>query len=211
MIVALVVAGGKSNRFKAEIPKQFISLNGTSIIERTVQTFLDSLVVDQVFCVIPIGFEQLYNDAFQYHAAPEFFYGGESRQESVYKGLLALRELKPAKILIHDAARPLVSQRIVLDIVEALKHYNAVDVGIAVVDTIKKKGMNIEILNRDELYYEFIMNAHTIHKANTYGDDITLAIMENEPIYLVQGEKINFKITTPEDIKLAQLYLENDV
>jgi len=220
MVVALVVAGGKSARFNSEVPKQFIDLNGISIIERSVMAFLNTPEISAVYCVIPHGFEDAYQKSFSNVTAPKFFYGGASRQESVFKGLQALQEYSPSQVLIHDAARPLVSPRIICDVIRALAHYRAVDVGIEVTDTIKKKAIPIEVLNRDELYatqtpqgfdYQFILNAHSQHIANyndnIYSDDISLAIIAKEPAYLVRGEKINLKITTQEDIELAKLYI----
>ncbi|MFT6346684.1 MAG: 2-C-methyl-D-erythritol 4-phosphate cytidylyltransferase, partial [Myxococcota bacterium] len=142
-------------------------------------------------------------------------FGGETRQESVHKGLEALKEYEPDKILIHDGARPFTSKRVINGILEKMETHPAVIPAIAVEDTIKKYGDGkIEwTIERENLWraqtpqgflYQDILSAHSNFKDINFTDDAALDEYAGIPVAIVPGSQNNFKITTEEDYERAK-------
>src|SRR5690348_2359923 len=117
---ALIVAAGRGERAPADIPKQYRLLAGKPVLRWAVEAFAGSATVDAVKVVIHAEDRGRYEQACT-GLAPELpALGGATRQESVRNGLEALALLKPQRVLIHDAARPLVSKELVARVVHAL-------------------------------------------------------------------------------------------
>jgi 2-C-methyl-D-erythritol 4-phosphate cytidylyltransferase len=152
--------------------------------------------------------------------------GGSSRQESVYNGLKKLEKIGISDediVLIHDAARPLISQTIITDNIEACKKYQAVDTVIPSSDTIIRsvdKETICEIQKRSEQYqgqtpqsftFKVINDAHEYAKSinNTETtDDCRLVLNMGKDVHLVSGSKLNFKITTFDDLMMLKALLK---
>ena len=143
--------------------------------------------------------------------------GGEQRKDSSYIGIHSVQE-DEANVLIHDCARPFVSKKIINDCVEALKTYKAVGVAIPSTDTIievenniiksippRRKLMRIQTPQCFKL--SLIKKAHELSKNDKeFTDDCGLIIKHNlSEIYIVEGDRNNFKITYPEDFYLAEM------
>lgn len=111
--IALIVAGGSGLRIGGSKAKQYLSINGKSILRVAVEQFLKNPAVDAVKVVIAKGHEHEYTEATKGLNLLPFCYGGETRQESVLNGLLDLKAINPKNVLIHDAARPFVTQEII--------------------------------------------------------------------------------------------------
>jgi len=148
--------------------------------------------------------------------------GGRSRQESVYKGLLAF-DAPPEIVLIHDGARPLVSHRIVDGTLRLSERHRAVIAAIPVSDTLKREllsGMLTETVDRSGLWlaqtpqvfsYDLLLKAHQIarKKKHLTTDDAGLVERMGIPVKLFPGSQRNIKITTKADLAIAEMWLKS--
>jgi 2-C-methyl-D-erythritol 4-phosphate cytidylyltransferase/2-C-methyl-D-erythritol 2,4-cyclodiphosphate synthase len=146
---ALIVAAGNGLRLGADLPKQYLKIVGCTILEITVRKFLEHPSIDGVMVVIAEEHRHLYEEATASLRLLPCAYGGATRQISVHNGLKALSLYSPSKVLIHDAARPMLGASLIGAVVSALDAYDAVDVKVSVPDTIKQ---NTQILDRSGIY-----------------------------------------------------------
>ncbi len=215
-IIALITTSGRGTRLGFEgIPKQYLPLAGVAMLRHSVLAFLNHPQISDVICVIHPDDLSLYEEAVSGLDLLNPVFGGETRQISVRKGLEALKEYNPDKVLIHDGVRPFVSKRIISGILEKLETHPAVIPAIAVEDTIKKYGDGkIEwTLERQDLWraqtpqgfiYEDILNSHQAFKGLNFTDDSALNEYAGSPVGIVPGTQNNFKITTKEDYERAK-------
>ena len=212
-ISALIVAGGGGKRFLSDTPKQYAKVGGIPVIRHTIEKFMH--LVDSIMVVINPNDEELYLDSIQGLDKVNHTFGGSTRQESVHCGLKALTHANPDKVLIHDAVRPFVSNAVISRVINALDTYQAVDLGVPIVDTIKNK-QNTTI-DRDDLYatqtpqgfkYQTVCKLHDHADGRQYTDDIGLCIDAGIEIGLATGQQNNIKITYPEDLEYAKYIME---
>jgi 2-C-methyl-D-erythritol 4-phosphate cytidylyltransferase/2-C-methyl-D-erythritol 2,4-cyclodiphosphate synthase len=211
-IAVLIVAAGKGERSGRARPKQYESLGGKPMLRRSAEAFggLPLRVV--------IGPEQEGLYAAAMPGAPSPVMGGARRQDSVRLGLEALAHDPPDFVLIHDAARPLVSPKVIGDVVAVLEAgaEGAVPM-LAVADTLRRKeGQAWTTLSRDNLYraqtpqgfrFAAILKAHRDHAAREATDDVEIAALAGMKVEAVAGEETNLKITTEKDFALAERLL----
>lgn len=228
MNIAIILAGGSGTRMGSDIPKQFIDIYGKPLIIHTIESFDVNNNIDYIAVVCKKEWQEdlkIWTRKFGINKLKWIIDGGETRQESIYSALENIREdVKDDDIVvIHDAARPLISQRIINDNVMGAKVYDAVDTVIPTADTIVKskdsKTINSVPL-RKELYlgqtpqsfkYKLIFKAHEYAIKNNKGDatdDCQLVLNLNEKVNLVNGDKLNFKITTFEDLLLLKAVIK---
>ena len=139
---ALIVAAGSGQRFGAELPKQYLDLAGKPVLRRTVEAFLRHPRVNAVRVVINPAFRDLYDAAVAGLDLPEPVAGGASRQDSVRNGLEALADSAPDRVLIHDAARPLIDDATIDAVIAALDHHPAALAGSLKLSSRIKAKMN---------------------------------------------------------------------
>ncbi len=218
--VALILASGTSSRFGSLIPKQYFNILGSPILCWSMRNFINSSIIHKVLLVINPEHLEFYSKLAHLIDHPKvigYEFGGTSRQQSVLRGLRHLKQLNPENILIHDAARPFVSHKIINSVLEKLKTYTAVDVSLPVTDSIKKMNNgNILIANRDEFYlsqtpqgFKFAQ-IFALHQKATkqYTDDISMFLDNGLEISTIEGDTKNIKITHKSDIaKLNDLDL----
>ena len=219
----IILASGIGSRYGGGIPKQFTKISGKTILEYSVEVFEKSEEIDRIIVVIPEEYREKAESIFKknnYEKIIKIVAGGETRTESSSNGVNAVEEAE-ANVLIHDCARPLLSERIIKDCVKALEKYDAVAVAIPSSDTIIKVKDNIieSIPKRGELRriqtpqcfkLSVIKKAHELAKAETtvYTDDCGLILnYELCEIFVVEGDNQNIKITYPEDIYIAEKFL----
>jgi 2-C-methyl-D-erythritol 4-phosphate cytidylyltransferase/2-C-methyl-D-erythritol 2,4-cyclodiphosphate synthase len=216
-IAVLIVAAGKGERAGTSLPKQYERLAGRPMLRRTVEAFSGFSV--QV--VIGPGQEELAAKALAGLTLPAPVTGGATRQESVRRGLEALAKDAPDFVLIHDAARPLVSSKVIQAVVTALE--SGADGAlpmVAVSDTLRRKddGGRWTLVPRDSLYraqtpqgfvYDKIFAAHRAHAQEDVTDDVALAELAGLKVQMVEGEEKNIKVTRKEDFALAETFLAN--
>jgi 2-C-methyl-D-erythritol 4-phosphate cytidylyltransferase/2-C-methyl-D-erythritol 2,4-cyclodiphosphate synthase len=211
----LIVAAGKGERAGTCLPKQYETLAGQPMLRRTVQAFHGYPV--QV--VIGPGQDELAASSLAGLDIAPPVSGGATRQESVRRGLEALEKDAPDFVLIHDAARPLVSPKVIADVANALA--NGADGALPMVaasDTLRRRESDgrFTLVPRDNLYraqtpqgfvYGKILAAHRSHAAAEVTDDVALAELAGLKVEMVEGEEKNIKVTRKEDFALAEKLL----
>jgi len=218
-LAVLIVAAGKGERAGTALPKQYERLGGQPMLRRTVQAFQGYPV--QV--VIGQGQDALASEALKGLSLPASVTGGATRQESVRLGLEALAKDEPDFVLIHDAARPLVSRRVIADVIQALEAgADGALPMIAASDTLRRKGADGRwtLVPREALYraqtpqgfaFGKILDAHRAHASEDVTDDVALAELAGLKVDMVEGEEKNIKVTRKEDFALAESLLGGDV
>ena len=209
MNIAIILAGGSGTRFKSKIPKQYFKIGNQSIINYTIDSFEKSSLIDRIIIVVD---EKYINQIGKENPEHIVVSGGKSRFESSYNGILACPK-NSKKVLIHDAARPFVTQKIITSCIEALDNYEAVVTSIQTTDTvIRSKNMEVfQIEDRSQIFlnqtpqgfhYKTILNAHK-NRTESVTDDISLLDLNKIRCKIIEGSKKNIKITTNDDIKFA--------
>lgn len=224
-IPVIIVAAGASMRFGEE-NKQLAEINGVPVIARTMLAFEGSPDIKNIILVTraeDVFIFQMLAEKYSISKLSDIVCGGATRQASVLKGFSRLDEGESA-VLIHDGARPLVTEDIIHSVAEALKQRVAVTCAVPVKDTVKqvdKDGRVVKTLERDSLLAvqtpqgvkinEYLAAAERAGENSAFTDD--MAVMENAgyEVYTVAGSYKNIKITTPEDILIAQAYEENGI
>lgn len=220
--IAIIVAAGRGSRAGAStVPKQYADLGGVPMLTRTLEAFAGHRDVDHVLAVIHP------HDTLRYQAAAQRVSGkllppvtgGASRQISVHHGLEALLNHNPTRVLIHDAARPFVSHALIDRVIAALATHPGALPGLPLTDTLKRAdaaGNVAGTIDRNGLWraetpqgfrYAAILAAHRAAEASgrsEFTDDSSLAEWHGVACTLVEGEARNIKITTAEDLALAQ-------
>jgi 2-C-methyl-D-erythritol 4-phosphate cytidylyltransferase/2-C-methyl-D-erythritol 2,4-cyclodiphosphate synthase len=217
-VAALIVAAGRGERAGGAVPKQYATLLGKPILRWTIEAFARHPAISMIQVVIGANDEASYAEATEGLSLLMPLAGGPSRQHSVIHGLEALVHHRPDHVLIHDAARPLVSATMIDEVVTALKAGAAGAVPLlAVADTLRKlengKWMTVprDGLQRAQTPQGFafgkILEAHRDHARENLTDDMALAELAGLHITAVAGEDINMKVTEPKDFALAEAHL----
>ncbi len=217
-VAVLVVAAGKGERAGGAVPKQFASLFGKPILRWTVEAFARHPKVSSIQVAIGPGQEEIYAATVLGLELLPPIIGGTTRQESVRHGLEALAAAAPDIVLIQDAARPLVSDRVIDAVIAALEGgADGVVPLLAVADTLKRNDngkwttVSREGLHRAQTPQGFrfakILRAHRHYATQDVTDDMALAELAGLHITVVAGEDANIKVTTPEDFALAEAHL----
>lgn len=213
--IALIVAAGRGHRMGGALPKQYLPLKGGTVLGHAISAFLDHPGIDAVRVVIGPEDEGLYAQATRHFHSSRLLapvQGGAERCASVRLGLESLEGLSPRHVLIHDGARPFVSQEVITRVMEALEKHKGVIPAVAVVDTVKRAcGDKIEAtLDRRNLHcaqtpqgfdYPTLLSAHrALQNGEGLTDDASLLESLHLPVHLVLGDPENRKITTPADL-----------
>ena len=225
--IAIILAGGTGNRLNAGIPKQFIKLAGKTIIEHTLYTFQKNECIDEIAIISNKDYLHTVEEMVirnRFTKVSKILHGGKERYDSTLAALNAFS--KEANLLIHDAVRPLVSDRIIHDVVEALEKYEAVDTALPTIDTIIEVDENYDFIknipNRHLLYrsqtpqafkthilkkaYEIALQAPNFQTTDDCG--VIKKYLPEVKIKIVTGENRNIKLTYPEDLFLLERLLE---
>lgn len=213
--VALVVGAGEGRRFGGEVPKQYCSLAGQPVMRRSLVAFLEHPEVTSVQAVINPGHRAFYDEAARGLGLPDPVDGGASRQESVVRGLESLAEAPPERVLIHDAARPLVAGGVISRVLAALSQSPGAVPALALADTLKRVdgGMVSATVDRQGLWraqtpqgfrYQDILEAHRRAESSDMTDDAAVAERAGLAVAIVEGDEDNIKITGPEDLIRAE-------
>ncbi|MEF9959834.1 MAG: 2-C-methyl-D-erythritol 4-phosphate cytidylyltransferase [Niameybacter sp.] len=220
-IAAVIVAGGSGSRMGTKIKKQYLKLKGKEILVHTVERFSTMAQVDEI--IVVTGQEdieyvtELLKETYQIEKVKCVLAGGKERQDSCYNGIKGVSK-DIEYILIHDGARPLISEQTIRSSIEKVKEYKACIVAVPVKDTIKQvdeTGKVIHTPKRETLWSiqtpqvfekNLIIEAYEKAKQNQViaTDDSMIVEAFGENVYIVQGEYTNIKITTPEDLLLAE-------
>lgn len=205
----IIVAAGLGTRLNANVPKAYIALGGVPMIARTVSKFAALDACLSLTVVINPLHEELARETLKLFDSINFVYGGDTRQASVKCALNKMNDLSDEDIiLVHDAARPFVDERIILECVDAALIHGAASAALPVADTLRRDEM---IIDRKHVYAmqtpqvfraKILRDAHAQDKMAT--DDTELVSELGYKIQIVHGSLMNFKITTEDDMKFAQ-------
>lgn len=219
MVSAIILAGGKGKRMGKDISKQFILVKDKPIIYYTIKKFSDCKLIDEIILVLPKDeIEYCKKEVLEKYSlkVDKIIEGGKERQDSVYNGLKALKNSDI--VLIHDGARPFVSEKIILEGIENAKKYGAAAPGVMPKDTIKVKdelSFSKETLKRESLIAiqtpqvfkkDIIVKCHErVREDNISVTDDTMVVERyGYKVYLYDGDYTNIKVTTPEDLILCE-------
>lgn len=219
----VIVAAGTGSRMNMGINKQFIKLEGKEIIAYTIEKFYNNSNIEDIVVVVKEDesdfFKKEILDKYNFKNI-KIAYGGKERQDSVYNGLKLL-DKKCHVVLIHDGARPFVSDKIIDNCIEEVKNHKAVVVGVPVKDTIKvidKDKYIVDTPNRSVLWavqtpqtfdYNILIDSYKdAFKNGFYGtDDAMLVERIGYKVKMVEGSYNNIKITTQEDLNIGSQIL----
>lgn len=223
MIVAVIPSAGKGERIGAEKPKQFLEIKGIPILVYTLLKFERHPQIDGIVLSVPsdfINYTEKILISYNFKKIIKITEGGETRQESVFKGVKVAPE-NTQIFLIHDAVRPFVSLELISKIIEATKSFGASVPAIPVRDTLNK-ALNDEIIENIDRTNLFCIQTPQGIKADllkkllekakkenlTFSDESTLLLHYGYRVKLVEGSFLNFKITYPEDLFLAEKLID---
>ena len=220
---ALIVAAGRGHRVGGPLPKQYRRLAGRTVLGHSVRRFAEHPRVDRVRVVINPADRPLYDDAVQGSEGAEAgkllapVAGGATRQESVRNGLESLADFPPDLVLIHDGARPLVSDAVIDGALDALAGHDGALPALAVSDSLKRTAPGGAVIAgavaREGLWraqtpqgfrYPVILDAHRVAAGGALTDDAAVAKHAGLSVALTAGDEDNLKITTEQDFARAE-------
>ncbi len=210
---AIIVAGGVGSRMGAEIPKQFLLIDGVPIIIQTIRKFISYNQEIEIILVLPADhlekWDELKNEFFPQRSI-EVTQGGASRSASVVSGLSLIGD--DGLVAIHDAVRPFVSEKIIAQSFQSASSNGSGVAAVAMKDSIRELTSNDSSKARNREDFVLVQTPQTFlasqlkeayHKAagNVFTDDATVFENAGFQVHLVGGCYTNIKITTPEDLK----------
>jgi len=224
LISAVVPAGGCGERMVSNVPKQFLTLGAVPLLVHALQSFESSSIITEIILVVPEEDCAYCRD----HILPIYGLkkisrivgGGRRRQDSVLNGVQATNQNSDI-VVIHDAARPFVTEKMIIDVIKAARKHGAAIAAVPLRDTVKRvsgDGLINETLSREELWAaqtpqafqrEILLRAHEQGKADGVDatDDAFLVERMGLSVSIVEGSSRNIKVTRPEDLQMGQAIL----
>ena len=227
MHVSVIIPAAGYGRRMGNVKKPYLDLAGKTILAHTLEVFQQCPLVDNIVVVVAAGDEQsCVRDVIMPHGmekADQVVAGGETRQESVFNGLQSIPSDTDI-VMVHDCARPFVTEEMIERSLEAAKKWGAATVAMPVNNTIKEaddQGFVVSTLDRQRLWsiqtpqtfrYDLLLQAHLYARDNNIHvtDDASLIEkLGKNKVKLVMGTSENIKITTPSDLVIAKAILES--
>ena len=212
-VIAIIVAAGRGKRLGSSLPKQFLKVRGRTILEMSVEAFEQNKYVDEIFVAANADYCELTEKLCRgFSKLKKIVAGGAERQDSVRAALDCLRG-ENGIVLVHDAARPFVSEAVINGVIEGTADFGAAIPTVPAKDTIRQvDGTGSRTLQRETLArvqtpqgFRISLLKHAFEKAQAEGflgtDDASLVERMGINISMVQGENANRKITTREDLE----------
>lgn len=228
--VAILMAAGKGTRMGNDVPKQFMQVGDKMLLEYSLQVFENHPRIDEIVVVVPVDYlevtellEYLFS---KYSKITQVLAGGDERFQSSWAAIQWYVERREDNLLLHDAARPGITPRIVDDLLHALEQGQAAVTALPATDTVLKvneKGELSETLNRSELYYAQTPQAfragllydsfiHLIEQEDDFMPTDESGVVSHfypeMPIRIVPGEARNAKVTYSEDLQWVLEFLK---
>ncbi len=212
---AIITAGGSSIRY-GNTNKLLEKVHDKEIIKHTVEAFLAVDEISEIVICAHLSIIDELNGIFS-DSKICIIEGGNTRQQSVFNGLLALQDCD--YVLIHDGARPMITPEIIKNAIQAVRTQKALTVAAKTIDTIKQVDENLKIIktiDRSALYntqtpqafeYNLIKSAHEKLEGQNFTDDAGMLEHLGYDVYILEGDYKNIKITTKSDIEVAKAYL----
>jgi 2-C-methyl-D-erythritol 4-phosphate cytidylyltransferase/2-C-methyl-D-erythritol 2,4-cyclodiphosphate synthase len=216
-IAVLIVAAGRGSRMESNIPKQYMTINGKTILRHTVDIFANIPEIKSIQCVISSDDMAFYQQAVDGLDILPPVNGGASRQDSVFNGLKALKRHNPDIVLIHDAARPCVNSQDIQRLIHSFESYKSATLAMPVTETLMR---GHDVIPRDDtwiiqtpqgFHYDTILLAHERALADGYQgtDDCSLTTHYGIHTHYVPCGRHNIKITTQDDLTMAEKLLNS--
>lgn len=223
-IPVIIAAAGASSRMEG-INKQTALLGGVPVLARTLMTFERSDAVSSIILIVrpdDVFTMQLMAEKYGIDKLTDIVCGGATRQESVLKGFERLDKNAQA-VLIHDGARPLVENSVIRAVAGALKEYSAVTCAVPVKDTVKVVDKDGKVLSTPDRSFlaavqtpqgvrvaDYLAAVEKIGDVSKFTDDMSVMEAAGFPVHTVKGSYRNIKITTPEDLRLAEYLISGE-
>ncbi|PZF71712.1 2-C-methyl-D-erythritol 4-phosphate cytidylyltransferase [Taibaiella soli] len=217
---AVIVAGGQGTRMGTALPKQFLDLDGKPVLYHSIKAFADAMPGIHLILVLPahqISYAQMILQAFEQRIDLTIVAGGETRFHSVQNGLNAISG--EGIVFIHDGVRPLVSAALIHRCYEmALEKGSAIPVTPAIDSMRMIKGTDSEPVDRTQLRIvqtpqtfrtDVIKPAFEQSYNAAFTDEASVLEASGKKVYLVEGDRSNLKITTPEDLLIAEVLIKS--
>ncbi len=225
-VAAIIPAAGSGSRMGLDHPKQYHLLAGVPILVHTVRQFVSASCIDTIVVVVPGDRVASTSKLFEaYGLTGEFLQvvaGGRRRQDSVKAGLDTLLADNVDTVLVHDGARPLLSQDLITRCCDAVFRYGAAIAAVPVKDTLKKSDVDKRILHtvdREDLWQaqtpqaarlSLLLAAYEAAGDRDVTDEASLLELAGTPVHLVEGSETNIKITRPDDLIIAEKIMQKD-
>ena len=212
-LVGIILASGSGTRMKSKTPKQYLMINNISLLEINIEKFFSLPYLSYLIVVISREHFKFYKDIKNKYKDVFFIEGGCSRQKSAFNALKFLKKFSCNYVMIHDAARPFISKKLIDNLyIKLQKVKTAVVPVVKIQDTVKlcKKNRVIKDLNRDNLFLTQtpqLFEYKTLYKAylhnekilENFTDDAQIYAKNNSIIHTIKGDIENTKITTYKD------------
>lgn len=221
--IAIIVAGGTGQRMNMSIPKQFLLLQNKPILFHTLAAFKSAIPEIELILVLPENQFDYWAELgtkfpeIQTYTPHKLIAGGETRYHSSLQGIRAIEEQEDCLVAIHDGVRPLIDRTTIVNAFnEAEKHGNAV-VAVPSKDSIRlyNESQNaflavnradIRIIQTPQIFtFHTLQNAFSKGYSPHFTDDASVVEKAGQKIHIVEGNYRNIKITTPEDLALAEI------
>jgi 2-C-methyl-D-erythritol 4-phosphate cytidylyltransferase len=216
-VSAIFLAGGSGTRMNAAVPKQYLSLKGQPLAIYSLNVLLAVPEIQEVIVVCDPSYQSFFK-----HEKIRFALPGIRRQDSVYNGFKKI-SITNQYVCVHDSARPIIDKEMMKRVLCAAEEYGAAAVGMPIKFTVKETHLENfvkstpdrsqmwevqtpQVIRKDLLQKGFEI-AH--HQGITVTDDVSLVELFDHPVKLVQGSFVNLKVTTAEDMRIAESLLEN--
>lgn len=219
---AIIVGGGTGSRMLSDLPKQFMLLANRPILMHTIEAFYNSDCKPEIIVVLNVDFHIYWEELCkQYHFSipHKLVKGGNNRFHSVKNGIKLISG--KAIIAIHDAVRPLVTKQLINHSYQEAESFGNAIAAIRSRDSVRQVNEKLNIsLKRDEIYLvqtpqtfssKILIKAYKQDFRNEFTDDASVVERLGTKIKLIEGERNNLKITFPEDLKIAEIYLNSEI
>lgn len=221
-ITAIVLAAGNSTRFGKNRNKNFEIINNKTILEYSLNEFNENSYIDNIIVAVKENeLEQVKAivDRINKNKNFKFVIGGSTRQESVYN---CINATDANIVIIHDGARPMIEQRYIYECIKEMDNFRGVTIGVKSKDTIKiadENGVVSQTTKRENTWIiqtpqcferQTLLNAHNKFKNSpNITDDCMLLEIDNIPVKIIPGDYSNIKVTTFDDLNLANEFLKD--
>ena len=217
----IIVAGGSGSRMQSALPKQFLMLGGMPVVARTINIFSEALPNAEIVVVLPDEHIALWENLRARFdvARHRIVAGGTERFHSVLNGINALSD-EVEYIAVHDGVRAMASKKLIIRAMLAAEEHDAVIPVVDVVDSYRRvEGAESYIVPRAELRIvqtpqifkaHVLRDAYNVDFSATFTDDASVVEAAGGHITLVEGERTNIKLTTPEDMAYAEWLLSRE-
>ena len=227
--VAVILAGGSGNRFGESIPKQFLEVEGKTILEYSMLALQRQPEIDEFSAVVSREYFEKVKSLAEKNGCTKFgktIAGGSERYESSLNAVRAYEDTPDINILLCDSARPVLRQRYITEVIEALKHYNAATIAVPEIDTVLRVNpetmLMTQRLDRNEIFrahtpqgfkYDVLRKAYEIGLKDpdfnpTDDTGVIFKYLPDEKVYIIKGEHDNIKLTYKQDLEIIRKALK---